>query len=443
MRDQWTSRAGFIAAAIGAAVGLGNIWRFSYAAGENGGGAFLLVYVLAVLVIGLPLLIAELAIGRHGQGDAVTTFAAVVPRIPWRYVGWFGVAGAFVILSYYAVVAGWALKYFVGAATGGLWRAAGAEYGAYFEHFIANPGEPIAWQAAMVLATLVIVSGGVKHGIERVNAWIMPLLALIVLGLAAFALTLPGAGAGVRFLFAPDWSALARPSVYVAALGQAFFSVGVGMAVYVTYGSYLAQGQRIPASAAAIAFGDTLFALVAGLAIFPVVFALGGDPASGPKLAFITLPQIFLRMPGGEFFGPIFFFLLSAAALTSMVALLEVPVAFAVHRLRMRRWVAATIIGTAIFLLGVPSALSYGVLRAMTISGRPLLDAIDHAVSSYFLPAGGFLIALFVGWVAGRTKVIAFADLDKTLLGTAWYWLLRIVVPATIAVILLRAVGAL
>jgi len=443
MHEQWTSKAGFLAAAIGAAVGLGNIWRFSYVAGENGGGAFLLIYIAAVILIGLPLLIAELAIGRQGQGDAVTTFATIEPRTPWRYVGWFGVAGALVILSYYAVVAGWALKYFVGAATGDLWRAAGAGYGAYFEHFIANPGEPMAWQAVMVLAAAIIVSGGVKRGIERLNKWLMPLLALIVLGLAVFALTLPGSGAGVRFLLAPDWSALARPPVYVAALGQALFSVGVGMAVYVTYGSYMARQHRIPASAAAIAVGDTVFALVAGLAIFPAVFALGGDPASGPKLAFITLPQIFLRMPGGEFTGPIFFFLLTAAALTSMVALLEVPAAVAVHRLRMRRWTAAAIIGATIFLLGVPSALSYGALSAIAISSRPLLDAVDHAVSSYFLPVGGILIAVFAGWIVGRSKVVALADFHASLLGTAWLWLLRTVVPATIAVILLRATGVL
>lgn len=441
MREQWTSRAGFIVAAIGAAVGLGNIWRFSYVAGENGGGAFLLIYILAVIVIGLPLLIAELAIGRHSQGDAVTTFAAAAPKSPWRHVGWFGVIGAVIILSYYAVVAGWALKYFVGASTGSLWRAAQAEYGSYFQQFIASPGEPLAWQAAMMLATMVIVSGGVQRGIERLNAWIMPLLALIVLGLAAFALTLPGSGAGMRFLFAPDWSALTRPSVYVAALGQAFFSVGVGMAVYVTYGSYMGRGYKIPSSAMVIAFGDTLFALVAGLAIFPAVFALGGDPASGPKLAFITLPQIFLRMPGGELVGPVFFFLLSAAALTSMVSLLEVPVAFAAHRLKMRRWTAAAVIGGVIILLGVPSALSYGVLGAVKISGRPLLDAMDHAVSSYFLPLGGVTIALFVGWVVGRKKVVALADLELPFFGVAWSWLLRFVVPAMIILILLRSTG--
>lgn len=440
-REHWRSRTGFVIATIGSAVGLGNIWRFSYVAGENGGGAFLLVYALAVALIALPLVVAELALGRRGGGDTVTAFEAASPKSPLRHAGWIGACGAVLILSYYAVVAGWALKYFSGAALGGLWSAAFSGYGAYFEQFIANRGEPLAWQMAMLLMSMLVVSAGVRGGIERLNLWLMPLLAVIVLALAAFALSLPGSTAGMRFLFEPDWAMLARPSLYVAALGQAFFSVGVGMAIYITYGSYLPGTFRIPVSALTIVAGDTLFAIAAGLAIFPAVFAMGADPAAGPKLAFVTLPQLFLAMPAGTVVGSIFFFLLVAAALTSMISLLEVPVALVMQRLRWSRPAAVAAVGTLIFAIGLPSALSYGVLTSVRLAGMPVLDAIDHATSGLLLPLAGIAAAFAAGWAWHRRTALEAANLADTRLGTAWRWLLRYGVPATIAVILLRAAG--
>jgi NSS family neurotransmitter:Na+ symporter len=440
-REHWQSRAGFVVATIGSAVGLGNIWRFSYVAGENGGGAFLLVYALAVALIGLPLVVAELALGRRGGGDTVAAFAAASPKSPLRHAGWIGACGAVFILGYYAVIAGWALKYFSGAALGGLWTAAMSGYGAYFEQFIANGGEPLGWQSAMLLASMLVVSAGVRGGIERLNLWLMPLLAIIVVVLAAFALSLPGSSAGVRFLLEPDWSVLARPGLYMAALGQAFFSVGVGMAIYITYGSYLPPAFRIPASALTIVVGDTLFAIAAGLAIFPAVFAMGADPAAGPRLAFVTLPQLFLAMPAGTMVGPIFFFLLAAAALTSMISLLEVPVAVAMQRLRWSRPKAVAATGLLIFSIGVPSALSYGVLESVRLAGMPVLDAVDQATSSLLLPLGGVAAALAAGWAWDRRIAMEAADLSSTRLGPVWRWLLRYGVPATIAAILLRAAG--
>ena len=443
MREQWGSRAGFLLATIGAAVGLGNVWRFAYVAGENGGAVFLAAYLVFVALIGLPLVIAELSVGRRAGGDTVTAFETLAPGSLWRYTGWIGLAGSLLILSYYAVIAGWALRYFVGALTGRLWIEAGAGYGAYFQGFIANGAEPVMWQALMLMATAAVVAGGVRAGIERVNRWLMPVLALIILSLAAFSLTLPGSARGVSFLLAPDWTALGRPSLYLNALGQAFFSIGVGMAVFVTYGSYLPRETRIPGSAAAIVAGDTLFALVAGLAIFPAVFAFGGDPAAGPRLAFIAFPQILLEMPAGRFIGIVFFFLLSAAALTSMISLLEVAAAYAVHRHGAARARAAALIGAAVLLIGIPSALSYGTLSGIEPGGRPLLDAVDHAVSNFVLPIGGLLIALLVGWRLDLTAALADADLAGTRLGAAWIWLLRLVVPATVAVILLRSAAVL
>jgi NSS family neurotransmitter:Na+ symporter len=439
MQEQWGSRAGFILATIGAAVGLGNIWRFAYVAGENGGAVFLLVYLVFVVLIGLPLVVAELSLGRRVGSDAVTAFESAAPAGPWRFAGWIGVAGGFLILSYYAVIAGWALKYFFGAVTGDLWAAAEKGYGSYFEDFIANAAEPVLWQALMLAVAAFIVARGVNAGIERINGWLMPLLALIVVSLALFALTLPGSGRGVAFLFALDWSAFGRPTVYLNALGQAFFSLGVGMAVFVTYGSYVRRDIRLPASAAAIVAGDTLFAMVAGLAIFPAVFALGGDPGAGPRLAFITFPQILLEMPAGRWIGIIFFFLLSAAAVTSMISLLEVPVAYAANRLHYARPAATWTIAGAIFILGIPSALSYGILSSLQVAGLPLLDGIDQAVSNFLLPAGGLVIALLVGWRLDPRTALSDADLAATLIGQFWLWLLRVVVPLVISIILMRS----
>lgn len=442
-REQWGSRPGFILATIGAAVGLGNIWRFSYVAGENGGAVFLFVYLVCILLVGLPLVIAELSLGRRAQGDAVAAFQIPGDRGLWRHLGWVGVIGAVFILSFYAVIAGWALKYFVGAATGGLWAAAEGGFGSYFKLFIADKGEPAVWQAVMLALTAFTVAGGVQKGIERMNKWLMPVLILIIFLLAGYALSLPNAMNGVKFLFTPDWSMLNRPSMYVAALGQAFFSLGIGMAVFLTFGGYMPRHFSLPSAAAAIAFGDSLFAIIAGLAIFPAVFSFGVDPTAGPELAFITLPQVFLNMPGGTVVGTIFFLLLSTAAFTSMVALLEVPVSVIIHRTSLTRFRASAVMGGLVFVLGIPSALSFGLLSHIQFGGHGILDAIDAGVSNFLLPIGGALIALFVGWRLSRAAALAEADLTENAVGRSWLWLLRTVAPVTILAILLQSASAL
>jgi NSS family neurotransmitter:Na+ symporter len=387
--------------------------------------------------------VAELALGRRAAGDAIAAFETTGTRSLWRFSGGVGVVGSVLILSYYAVITGWALKYLAGSVTGDLWRVAAEGYGGYFEQFIANRGEPVAWQLAMIAAAMFVVAGGVRRGIEAVNRLLMPLLALFVVGLAAYAATLPGAADGWRFLFVPDWSMLLRREFYIAALGQAFFSLGIGMAVFITYASCMSRSMSIPRSATAIVAGDTLFAVIAGLAIFPAVFAFGMDPQAGPQLAFITLPQIFLQMPAGPFVGTVFFGLLFAAALTSMVELLEVPVATILHRTSLRRWSAVALTGTGVFLLGLPSAVSYGFLASRQLGGRAILDVLDQAVSGYVLPLAGVLVCLFVGWRWRPDEALEAGELAPNLAGRAWLWSLRVVAPVTILLILFDSTGAL
>lgn len=439
-REMWSSRQGFVLATIGSAVGLGNIWRFSYVTGENGGATFLLIYLFFIIIVGAPIVIAEMAIGRRGRGDAVSAFSAIAPRSAWTAPGLTGVAASFLVLTFYAVISGWVLKYFAGAATGLLWQVAQGDAGGYFKRFVANPGEPVIWQASVLAVTMFVVVGGIQRGIERLNRVLMPALALIVSGLAIYSLAQVGTGKGVAYLFTPRWELMLKPEIYLAAMGQAFFSLGVGMGVFITYGSYLPKNYQLPIMAGAIIVGDTLIALLAGLVVFPAVFSFGLDPKAGPELVFITLPQIFLAMTGGKTAGLLFFGLLAAAAITSMVSLLEVPVAYLIHRFGMRRWVATAWTGAIGFICGLPSAMSFGMLEHVKWRGHQILDNVDYIVSNYFLPTGAIMIALFVGWRWNRTEALDEADLKDGPLGRLWLWSLRIVAPTLMAVVLVRSI---
>lgn len=438
-REQWRSSLGFVLAALGSAVGVGNVWRFSYVAGEHGGGAFVLVYVLIVAAIGLPLMLAEFALGRAAQRGPEHAFAAVAPRGPWRRAGWPSVAVAALILSYYAVIAGWTLKFFVVYLVGDAAAVAPATAAQRFEAFVHSP-EPLAWQAAVMALSVAIVWGGVQRGIEATTTLLMPLLAVVLIVLAGYALSMPGAAQGLAFIFGADWAALARPGVYLAAMGQAFFSLGLACGVMVTYGSYLPRGRTLLGPAAAIVAGDTLFALVAGVMIFPAVFSFGLDPASGPALAFATMPQVFAQMPFGRAFGAAFFGLLAAAALTSAISLLEVVVAFLMDRWRVARPRAALGAGVAIFALGVPAALSFGALGGVRIAGAGVIDAIDFVASNLLMPLNGMLIAVFVGWVWAARDARHASGLTPAL-ARAWHALLRYAAPAVIALVLVRVLG--
>jgi len=439
--SQWTSGYAFLLAALGAAVGIGNIWRFSYVVGENGGGAFVIVYLVAVLALGWPLLIAELAIGRSSRTDAVSAFAQISPARPWRWVGWIGVLACIAILSYYPVVAGWVVNYLWRYLDGSAALPGPAGYSAQFETVIADPGQALFFFSFVMVATIAIVAAGVERGIERACTVLMPVFVLLLVLLAAYGLTLDGAGRALSFLFTPDWDALRRPATYLAAIGQAFFSIGLGMGVLITYGSYVPARENLPRAALLLVLGDSLIALLAGLMIFPAVFTYGVDPAQGPTLVFAVLPEVFQVMPGGRWIAIAFFLLLFIAALTSSVALLEVPVAWVIARWKWHRGRAALLVGAFSLALGVPVALGYGVLAPAATDGASLLDRIDHFSSNILLPASGIAVALMAGWAWHSDSARHAADFSVGVVGLAWLWSLRITLPLVIGLVMAQSLG--
>nr|WP_227937934.1 sodium-dependent transporter [Alkalihalobacillus deserti] len=441
-REQWASRLGFILAAMGSAVGLGNVWRFSYVTGENGGAAFLLIYMAFIIIIGIPIIMAEFTIGRKAQSDAVGSFEKLAPGKPWKVAGLLGVAAAFLILSFYGVIAGWITYYFTNYLTGTLWSAPAEGYESFFISFITNPTKPFFWQFLFMALTVAIVFVGVKKGIERSNKILMPLLGVLLIVLSIYSLTLGGAQKGLAFLFTPDWTALTDPNIYLAALGQAFFSLSLGMGALITYGSYLSNQERLPGAAVSVAVLDTSFAIVAGLMIFPAVFALGMDPASGPGLVFMVMPDVFDSIGFGGIFGLLFFFLLAAAALSSSVSLLEVAVAYFIRKFSWSRQKASLIIGSIIFVIGIPSSLGQGVLSDIQIiGGRDILDSIDFIASNIFLPLGGLIIALFMGWGFKKADALRDSDFGETTLGHIWLFLIKFVAPIFIFLVFLSSIG--
>ena len=441
-REQWRSHHGFLLAALGSAVGLGNVWRFSYVAGENGGGAFLLVYLVIVLLVGVPLLLGEFALGRRMQSESTSAVARLIPSSRWRHAGLLGVVAAGLILAYYAVIAGWVFRYTALYLTGTARTLAGSGYAAAFEAHITRPLAPLVWQLlAMALATLIIAKG-VEKGIEKVSLVLMPVLALLLVALAVHSATLPGFGQGLAFLFQPDWAVLARPGVYLAALGQAFFSIGLAMGVMVTFGSYQPPSRPLPGAALTIALGDTLFAVTAGLVIFPAVFSFGLDPAQGPGLAFVVLPEVFARVQGGLLLGAAFFVLLSIAALTSMVSLLEVTVAHAMQRWGWSRPQASLRLGGLLFVLGIPASLGFGGWAGLTLPGeRGILDAMDFVAVDLLLPLNGLLLAVLLGWLWPRHEALQAADLHQGRLGRVWHFSLRYLVPLLVMAVLVSSLS--
>ncbi len=404
-RGAFGSKFGVIAAAAGSAVGLGNIWKFPYITGKYGGAAFLFVYLGFIVAIGLPVMISELTIGRKAHKNAFGSFKKLAPKTPWYVTGFLGVGAAYLILSFYGVVAGWALDYVAESFRGSFTGKSPEELTSFFTGFISSPFKPVLWQLLFMLLTALIVLMGIHKGIERSSKVLMPLLVVILIVLVFRSITLPGAGKGLAFLFKPDFSKLSWEGV-LNALGHAFFSLSLGMGTLITYGSYINEKNNLGKTAFQVTVADTVIAILAGMAIIPAVFAFNIEPGSGPGLVFITLPNVFLQMPGGVIFSVLFFILLTVAALTSSISILEVVVAFLSEELKMSRTVAVILASSSIAFVGVFCSLSMGHFDYSIFLGMNLFDTLDFFAANVFLPFGGMFIALFIGWYFGKEKTL-------------------------------------
>jgi len=442
-RDGFGSQLGVIAAAAGSAVGLGNIWRFPYVAGENGGGAFLLVYVLFILIIGVPLMLSEFAVGRRSQRNALGAFKHLAPRTSWHFIGILGIAAAFFILSFYTTVSGWTLEYLFLSIGNGFAGQNKEELNVMFEQFRTSGGLPLLWQFIFMFFTAFIVYKGIKNGIEKYTKMLMPALLLIIIVLGIRSVTLPGAGAGLVFLFKPDFAKI-NGNVILQALGQAFFSLSIGMGALITYGSYIRKKENLATISLSVTLTDTLVAILAGVAIFPAVFAFGIEPEAGPGLVFITLPMIFQQITGGYFFALIFFILLVIAALTSTISVLEVVVAYVSEELNFSRKQATIISALAISVLGALCTLSQGPMPEIHLGNRNLFDILEFTSANIMLPLGGLLIVIFAGWFMNRQQLFDEITNDgKHMLNTRWifYFIIRFIAPVAIALVFLNGIG--
>jgi len=449
-RGQWSGKVGFILAAAGSAIGLGNIWRFPYTAGQNGGGAFVLIYLGFVLLIGVPVILAELSIGRQTQRNAVGAFKALVPDKFWPAVGGLGVLTGFGILAFYSVVAGWTLGYLLEAITGEFGHLVSHEASlALFAEITADPLWTIVEAALFLLLTVFVVRGGISGGIERATKILMPLLFAILLVLAARAVTLDGAMAGVEYLFKPDFSKI-TVGVIMSAMGQALFSLSLGMGAMITYGSYLPKKENMFVAGVSVAIFDTVIAILAGLIIFPALFATGGNPSGGPGLVFIVLPTIFNAMPYGTIFAISFYFLLAIAALTSTISLLEVVVSYFIDERGWSRNKAAWTIGSLCLLLAVPSALSQGAVAFLgantpdapnpdSLFGWDFLTLNNNIWGNYSLSIGAILLCLFVGWKWGVPNALASLEAsgEKMIAAGLWGFRIRYVCPVVVFILLI------
>ena len=449
-RDQWGSKIAFILAAAGSAIGLGNIWGFPTVAGQNGGAAFLLVYLGAVALIGAPVMLAELVVGRRSQRNPVGAFKVLAPGSPWVVVGALGVLTGLVILSFYTVIAGWTLAYIIKALSGAF--GPGVDTEAMFVDVAGNAWQAIAWHLAFMALTVYVVLGGVQKGIERWTKVLMPVLFVLLVLLAVRAVTLPGAEAGLEFYFQPDFSKV-DGGVVLAAIGQAFFSLSLGMGAMITYGSYISKKDDLVTSALWVTGFDTTIAILAGLIIFPTLFAAGLDPGTGgPGMVFVTLTSLLSSIPpepwGGIVFGTGFFLLLAIAALTSSVSLLEVVTSWLVDEKGMSRKRGALLLGAVAFVVGIPSALASGAvdwLSSVPGVGMDFLTLAFTVFGQFSLVVGALLISLFVGWAWGVRNAgeEVRANDGRFRLRRLWTFLIRYVCPLAIAAILISLVWPL
>ncbi|MCU7796487.1 MAG: sodium-dependent transporter [Candidatus Thiodiazotropha sp. (ex Myrtea spinifera)] len=460
IHGQWSSRLVFILAATGSAVGLGNIWKFPYITGEHGGGAFVIVYLLCIAVVGIPIMMAEIMLGRRGRQSPINTMADLSKEEGanggWSLIGWSGVLAGFFILSYYSVIAGWALAYVVRAGAGTFTGVDAAGIQTIFNDLVSDPERVLAWHTLFMLMSMFVVAKGVKAGLEKAVTYLMPALFVLLIVLVGYAMNTGYFVQGLEFLFTPDFNKLIYECEVVAgleqceisgspvlvALGHAFFTLSLGMGAIMVYGSYMPKKTSIAGSAVLIAGLDTMVALVAGMAIFPIVFANGLEPGVGPGLIFQTLPIAFGAMPGGHFFGTLFFVLLVFAAWSSAISLIEPAVAWLVENRNMTRIRASVWIGLTTWVLGLGSVFSFNIWSGdeYKLFGRTFFDLLDYLAANIMLPLGGLLIAIFSGWVM---KTMSSQDEFAMRSGAyqVWWTLIRYISPLAVVAVFLHAIG--
>jgi neurotransmitter:Na+ symporter, NSS family len=442
-KEQWTSKIGFIMAAAGSAIGLGAIWKFPYVAGTSGGGAFFLIFLLFTVFVGLPILLAEFIIGRGSQKDAISAYKTFAPGTSWHWIGRFGVIGSFVLLSFYSVVGGWILIYLVKLLSGQLSSLTQDEYGPLFGDMIASPFLAVFAQFMFMLLTILVVARGVQQGIEKASQFMMPALFILFIILIFRSLTLSNVEEGIRFFLYPSFSNLDSNTILFA-LGQSFFALSVGISVMVTYSSYLPKKESLTKSASIVVAMNVFISLLAGLAIFPAVFSFGFEPAEGPGLLFVVLPAVFNAMPFGMVFLFIFLMLFLFATLTSAFSMLEIIVAAIAKEDSTKRKKTTWLTGIIIFLIGIPSALSFGVLSEVKLFDKTVFDLADYFVSNIVLPLGALFISIFASRKISKEVLI-----EEISAGTSngkrwfavWFLCIRYIVPLAIIIVFLDAVG--
>ncbi|GIN59856.1 transporter [Lederbergia ruris] len=443
LKEQWTSKLGFILATAGSAIGLGAIWKFPYITGVSGGGAFFLIFLIFTIFIGMPILLAEFIIGRGSQKDAVSAYKFFAPGSSWHLIGVLGMVTCFILLSFYSVVGGWILIFLYETMAGHLAGLSEQMYGDVFNNLIANPSYAIMAQFIFIIITIVVVARGVQKGIERASKIMMPALFIAFLILIIRSLTLDNISEGLSFFLYPDFSNLSSKTILFA-LGQSFFSISVGVSVMVTYSSYLSKQEDLPKSAFTIVMMNVLISLLAGLAIFPAVFSLGFEPTEGPGLLFVVLPAVFDKIPFGSLFLILFLVLFLFATLTSAFSMLEIIVAAVTKGEQRKRQKITWITGILIFIVGIPSALSAGVMSNFTLFGKTMFDLSDYLVSNILMPLGALLISIFVGFKINRKtlweEISSGSSYGKKIFA-GWLLLIKYVAPIAIIIVFLDVIG--
>jgi len=446
MHGEWSSRWVFVLAATGSAVGLGNIWKFPYIAGENGGGAFVLIYLVCIAVVGLPVMIAEIMLGRRGRRSPINTMAELSREegrsSAWHFLGWSGVLAGFLILSYYSVIAGWAINYVLEMASGTFNGTSAERVQTVFNELLADPLKLTMWHTLFIIATMVVVARGVRGGLEKAVMFLMPALFVLLIILLGYAMNSGAFMDGLAFLFTPDFSAISREGV-LTAMGHAFFTLSLGMGAIMIYGSYMRSEDSIARTAIMIVIADTVVALVAGMAIFPIVFANGLEPGAGPGLVFQTLPLAFGQMGGGLLFGTLFFILLFFAAWSSSISLIEPAVTWLVENRRLKRVTASIICGVATWTLGMGTVLSFNLWSEVKWFDKTFFDLLDFLTANIMLPLGGLFIAIFTGWAMSRRSKEDEMATKHLFAFNAWNFLLKYVTPLAVLIVFLQSTGLL